>query len=84
MEWRLAQRGFNILPINKWKNTGPYDVITALNILDRHFNPIELLADLHILATESNSLIILSLVLPFKPYTEFNPNGSNMPSKKFF
>lgn len=84
MEWKLAQRGFNILPINKWKNSGPYDVITALNILDRHHDPIELLADLHNLATESNSLVILSLVLPFKPYTEFNPNGSNIPSNIIF
>lgn len=80
MEWRLAQRGFNILPIDKWKNTGPYDLITALNILDRHFHPMELLADLHNLATESNSLILLSMVLPYKPYAEFNSNGSNIPS----
>ncbi|KAI1730961.1 DREV methyltransferase domain-containing protein [Ditylenchus destructor] len=74
MEWRLAQKGFTVLAIDKWKNGGPYNLITALNLLDRHFNPTELLADLHEVASESNCLVMLSIVLPVRPYVEFNPN----------
>lgn len=84
MEWRLARRGYSVLPLNKWKNSGPYNLISALNLLDRHYNPIELLFDLHHLATESNCLVLISLVLPFKPYVEFNPATSdNNPSFYF-
>lgn len=77
MEWRLAQRGFSVLALDNWKNSGVYNLISALNLLDRHYNPVELLADLHQLAMESNCLVLISLVLPFRPYVEFNPMHSN-------
>uniref|UniRef100_A0A914GU01 Uncharacterized protein n=1 Tax=Globodera rostochiensis TaxID=31243 RepID=A0A914GU01_GLORO len=36
MEWRLARRGFTVLPMDKWERSGPYELISALNLLDRH------------------------------------------------
>lgn len=75
MEWRLAQHGFTVLELNKWKHSGPYHLVSALNLLDRHHNPVQLLADLHLLATESNCLALLGLVLPYRPYVEFNPES---------
>uniref|UniRef100_A0A915D2H9 Methyltransferase-like protein 9 n=1 Tax=Ditylenchus dipsaci TaxID=166011 RepID=A0A915D2H9_9BILA len=59
MQWRLAQRGFTVLPIDRWSNSG-------------HFHPQQLLAELHQVASESNCLVLISLVLPYSPFVEFS------------
>ena len=74
MEWRLSQRGFHLIPMEKWRSSGPYNLISALNLLDRHHDPNQLLDDLHFLATESNCPVLLSIVLPINQFVEFNPS----------
>jgi len=84
MEWRLAQRGFQVLPLDRWAvNTGiRYTLISALNLLDRHYDPIGLLEQLHRLASESNCMVLLSLVLPMRPFVEFPQQSEGHPSRE--
>ncbi|KAL3120612.1 hypothetical protein niasHT_007904 [Heterodera trifolii] len=88
MEWRLARRGFTVLPMDKWQRSGPYSLITALNLLDRHHvnvfeskhsfiyhrfsDPKKLLNSLRELAIEHNCPILLSVVLPIRQFVEFD------------
>uniref|UniRef100_A0A914LUJ5 Methyltransferase-like protein 9 n=1 Tax=Meloidogyne incognita TaxID=6306 RepID=A0A914LUJ5_MELIC len=75
MEWRLAQHHFKILSVDKWPQSGPYDLICALNLLDRHYAPTQLLKNLHSLALSNGCFLLLSVVLPLNFYVEFNLNG---------
>uniref|UniRef100_A0A914D2D8 DREV methyltransferase n=1 Tax=Acrobeloides nanus TaxID=290746 RepID=A0A914D2D8_9BILA len=78
MQWRLKQHGFKILDIEKWKETGPYELISVLNLLDRHYNPQKLLKELFELSSRSNCMVLLAIVLPVSQYVEFNlKNTSN-------
>lgn len=72
MEWRLSQHGFKVVPLDKFTNTGPYNLISALNLLDRHYDPDKLLSNLHQMALESNCPVLLSVVLPLQQFVEFN------------
>uniref|UniRef100_A0A1I7WPJ0 Methyltransferase-like protein 9 n=1 Tax=Heterorhabditis bacteriophora TaxID=37862 RepID=A0A1I7WPJ0_HETBA len=75
MQWRLRQEGFNIVDVERWSSESRrYDLISALNLLDRHYNPQKLLADLHHAALYSNCLVLIGIVLPFKQYVEFHPS----------
>lgn len=47
MQWRLQSRNMTVLPIDEWMNTNiNFDLICALNLIDRHYQPRKLLADL--------------------------------------
>ena len=72
MEWRLAQHRFKLLNVDKWAQSGTYDLICALNLLDRHYAPTQLLQNLHSLALANNCFVLLSVVLPLNFYVEFN------------
>ncbi|KAH7719591.1 DREV methyltransferase [Aphelenchoides avenae] len=73
MDWRLRQRGFTTLAVDKWvSHNRRFHLISALNLLDRHFSPKQLLAELHQTASQSNCLVLLAIVLPVKQYVEFN------------
>ncbi|GMR33313.1 hypothetical protein PMAYCL1PPCAC_03508 [Pristionchus mayeri] len=79
MQWRLRQRGFVVVDPNAWDQTHErYSLISALNLLDRHFSPRLLLSQLHKKAFDSGCDVLLSLVLPIKPYVEFHPNGTSI------
>uniref|UniRef100_A0A0M3IPS4 Methyltransferase-like protein 9 n=1 Tax=Ascaris lumbricoides TaxID=6252 RepID=A0A0M3IPS4_ASCLU len=74
MEWRLAQRGFRVLPLDKWTNiSGPLHLVSVLNLLDRHFDPVALLGDLYRLTSRTNALLLIAVVLPIRQYVEFHP-----------
>uniref|UniRef100_A0A1I7YX74 Methyltransferase-like protein 9 n=1 Tax=Steinernema glaseri TaxID=37863 RepID=A0A1I7YX74_9BILA len=76
MQWRLQQKGFTVIPADTWANTHhKYNLVTALNLLDRHFNPSLLLSELHKKTTESNCLLMIAVVLPVRQYVEFNPSS---------
>lgn len=72
MEWRLTQHHFKTLSVDKWAQSGPYDLICALNLLDRHYAPSQLLQNLHSLALANDCFVLLSVVLPINFYVEFN------------
>ncbi|VDK47118.1 unnamed protein product [Anisakis simplex] len=75
MEWRLRQRGYKVIPMNEWtKIDEPLDLVCALNLLDRHYNPMVLLNDLYRLTSRTNSLLLIAVVLPIRQYVEFHPN----------
>lgn len=78
MRKRLASKGYTVLDALKWAETDvSFDLITAFNLLDRHYSPSKLLEDLWNVSHRSNSLVIVSLVLPVSHYVEFNPNGKS-------
>lgn len=84
MEWRLRQRGFTVVPKDFWHLSGSYHLVSALNLLDRHYSPSLLLAQLHSLTLRSNSLLLLALVLPLQQYVEFHPTKkTNKPGTYF-
>ncbi|PIO65014.1 DREV methyltransferase, partial [Teladorsagia circumcincta] len=75
MQWRLRNEGFHIEDVEKWSSSPRrYDMISALNLLDRHYNPRKLLRDLHSLALRSNCCVLLAVVLPIHQYVEFHPS----------
>lgn len=58
-----------------------YDVISCLNLLDRCDKPITILRKIkHSLI--QNGLLVVALVLPFKPYVEYNKG--NRPDELLF
>lgn len=51
-----------------------YDAISCLNLLDRCDKPFSLLKQIKN-ALKLNGMLIVALVLPFKPYVEYNPGN---------
>ena len=73
MQWRLSSYGYTVLDKDHWANL-TFDVITCLNVLDRCDKPLTLLKQIRDHLKPKTGLLILSLVLPFKPYFEYNTN----------
>lgn len=86
MRWRLRQKGYTILDVNEWHKQQnartnsslaeaeshlKYDAISCLNLLDRCESPITLLKNVRESLVD-NGLLIVAIVLPFKPYVEYN------------
>lgn len=85
MEYRLRQKDFHVLPKEDWKSKGPFQLISALNLLDRFFDPDMLLADIHEVALRDGAQVLLGVVLPLSQYVEFHPAGrGNTRAGKFF
>lgn len=75
MQWRLRNEGFHLEDAEGWSSTSrQYNLISVLNLLDRHYNPRKLLANLHSLALRSNCLVLMAVVLPMHQYVEFHPS----------
>ncbi|TKR82392.1 hypothetical protein L596_016125 [Steinernema carpocapsae] len=84
MQWRLQQKGFKLLPADAWANThNKYNLVCALNLLDRHFSPKMLLRDLYKVTSESNCLLMMAVVLPVKQYVEFNPSSRSTTAETY-
>ncbi|UJR28568.1 hypothetical protein I4U23_009801 [Adineta vaga] len=79
MQWRLSNFGYTVLGIDDWCDL-KFDVITCLNVLDRCEKPLSLLKKIREHLNPDHGRLILTLVLPFKPYVEYNhdhnPNES--------
>ena len=71
MQWRLARSGYTVLDPDDWGDR-KFDVITCLNVLDRCEKPISLLKQIASHLKAQTGRLIVSLVLPFKPYFEYN------------
>jgi len=84
MEWRLRQKDFHVLPKDDWKSRGPFNLISALNLLDRFYDPQKLLADIHEVALRDDALVLMAVVLPLSQYVEFQVGGrqGNVPNSR--
>ncbi len=51
-----------------------FDAISCLNLFDRCDKPLSLLNQIK-MALKPNGYLIVALVLPFKPYVEYNPGN---------
>ncbi|XP_076393199.1 protein-L-histidine N-pros-methyltransferase isoform X1 [Megachile rotundata] len=80
MRWTLAKRKFTVLDVEKWYETGPFNVILCLNLLDRCDRPHTLLRRLRSSLAPGGRLIV-ALVLPFSPYVEVGERGDHKPSE---
>uniref|UniRef100_A0AC35UBL1 Methyltransferase-like protein 9 n=2 Tax=Rhabditophanes sp. KR3021 TaxID=114890 RepID=A0AC35UBL1_9BILA len=81
MQWRLGQKGFTTVDPMKWFEhriiaNKEVNLISVLNLLDRHYNPHLLLEQLHEAALSSGALVMLGIVLPVKQFVEFHPSAS--------
>jgi len=70
MHWRLQEKGFEMLEIEKWSQKKDYSLITVLNLMDRIDQPIKLLHELHSAVKLGEGLILLAIVLPYNPCYE--------------
>ncbi|KAE9415147.1 hypothetical protein Angca_004520 [Angiostrongylus cantonensis] len=75
MEWRLRSRNFIIEDVEAWSSSlYGFDLISVLNLLDRHYNPRKLLRDVYVAALRSNCSVLVAIVLPIDQYVEFHPS----------
>ncbi|KAK3917897.1 putative NADH dehydrogenase [ubiquinone] flavoprotein 2, mitochondrial [Frankliniella fusca] len=77
----LARRKYRILEIENWANSGLWDVISCLNVLDRCSKPEELLAQIHDSLTPEGKAIF-AIVLPYQPYVEVGGKGDHQPEER--
>lgn len=75
MQWRLSTNGYTVLNTDNWENL-KFDVITCLNVLDRCEKPLTLLKHIREHLNPKTGRLIISLVLPFRPYFEYSNNHS--------
>jgi len=68
----LQSKNIKVVDVGSWTESGPFDAISCLNLLDRADNPLTILASIKS-SLKQQGLLIVALVLPFKPYVESNP-----------
>ncbi|XP_047134836.1 protein-L-histidine N-pros-methyltransferase isoform X1 [Hydra vulgaris] len=73
MQWRLKEKGFVVLDIDKWQKNEKYSIITALNLLDRIDEPMKLLQEIHT-SLQPDGVVVLAIVLPYNPCYERGPS----------
>jgi 2-polyprenyl-3-methyl-5-hydroxy-6-metoxy-1,4-benzoquinol methylase len=61
---------FRVLEVESWSSSGPFDVISCLNLLDRCSKPSSLLAEIKNSLVPVTGRLIVALVLPYQPYVE--------------
>ena len=71
---------YRVLDVEKWYESGPFDVILCLNLLDRCDRPNTLLRRLKSSLAPGGRLVV-ALVLPFSPYVEVGERGDHKPSE---
>ena len=74
----LSKKGFQVLEVESWSGPRPefYDMISCLNLLDRCEKPETLLNEIRG-ALKPRGLLLVALVLPFRPWVEFGSNRSS-------
>jgi len=91
MQRRLRDREIKVLAIDDWwhvDDSSPrFQLISCLNLLDRHTKPLTLLGQLHKKAKTDNALVLIAAVLPWHQYVEYQVDdasnrGPNEPHEK--
>ena len=72
MQKLLKSQNIDVLPIDTWMNQ-TYDFIACLNLLDRCDKPLDLINDMK-KSLNHKGLLLVALVLPFKPFVEAKEN----------
>ncbi|XP_076671683.1 protein-L-histidine N-pros-methyltransferase isoform X2 [Andrena cerasifolii] len=81
LSWFISRTSINgVLELDKWQETGPFNVILCLNLLDRCDRPNTLLRHLKSSLSPGGRLVV-ALVLPFSPYVEIGERGDHKPSE---
>ncbi|XP_063925679.1 protein-L-histidine N-pros-methyltransferase isoform X2 [Zophobas morio] len=70
----LQNRGYKLLEIDTWQRSGPFDVISCLNLIDRCDTPNQLLKQMKT-SLKPDGLVLLAVVLPFSAYVEAGSRG---------
>lgn len=78
----LKGKGFRVLDAQEWPQNDDhiYDIITCFNLLDRHPNPNQVMADISSKLTD-DGLLVIALVLPYSPFVEYN-SDSHQPMER--
>ncbi|CAF0857850.1 unnamed protein product, partial [Brachionus calyciflorus] len=96
MRWRLRQKGFKVVDVNEWdkipldtsmgsdpdseaNQNVKFDAISVLNLLDRCDKPLTILQNIKN-SLVKNGLLIVAIVLPFKPFVEYNNDNQQKES----
>lgn len=76
---------FSLLDVEKWATQEEikFDVVSCLNLLDRCDRPYDILADAK-RVLKPNGILVLAIVLPFKPYVEITVSGKRQKKLVFF
>ncbi|KAJ8713372.1 hypothetical protein PYW07_013742 [Mythimna separata] len=73
MRKTLADKGYKLLDTEKWHHYRQFDCICMLNLLDRCSKPKTMLKQARD-ALAPGGVLMLALVLPYKPYVEVTPD----------
>ena len=71
MRKALEARGIGVRDIESWHEGHKFDFVSCLNLLDRCAEPLSVLGQIKS-ALKPAGLVVVAIVLPFKPYVEFN------------
>ena len=70
MRRSLQAKGFQVLEIDSWHFERQFDLIAALNLLDRCSEPLTLLSQIRSSLKAETGLALIAVVIPFRPYVE--------------
>jgi len=71
MQTLLKSKDIKVLPVESWMESGPFDLISCMNLLDRADTPVTILQHAKN-SLKPTGLLVVALVLPYKPYVESN------------
>ncbi|XP_063827859.1 uncharacterized protein LOC135077251 [Ostrinia nubilalis] len=79
MRKTLLSKGYTLLDVDDWWRTKQFDCVCMLNLLDRCSRPRSMLRDARA-ALAPGGLLLLALVLPYKPYVEGERHSALRPA----
>ena len=72
MRRALEARGIGVRDIGSWHEGQRFDLVSCLNLLDRCAEPLSVLGQIKSALRPETGLVVVAIVLPFKPYVEFD------------
>ena len=77
MRRALEAKGVGVLDIENWHEGRKFDLVACLNLLDRCAEPLSVLGQIRSALKPETGLVVVAVVLPFKPYVEFDSDDHN-------